>query len=69
MPAMCAMVFNDYADEECGEILRFRVPAMAEDFAILVDEIVIPVKGAHWHARSLDILMVVFIASFERIED
>ena len=42
---MCAMLFNDYGDEECGEILRFRVPVMVEDFAILVDEIVILVKG------------------------
>ena len=42
---------------------------MAEDSSILIDEIVIPVKGAHWHATSSDLLMMVFLASFERTED
>ena len=62
-------ILHDYSDEKCVEILRQIMPAMTEDSAILIDEIVIPVTGAHWHATSMDFLMMATLASLERNED
>lgn len=62
-------ILHDYPDEKCVEILRQIMPAMTEDSAILIDEVVIPIKGAHWHATSMDLSMMAGLASTERTED
>lgn len=62
-------ILHDYPDERCVNILHQIMPAMTQDSAILIDEMVMPIKGAHWHATSLDLLMMATLASLERTED
>ncbi len=62
-------ILHDYPDEKCVEILRQLIPAVTEDSAILIDEIVMPDKGAHWHSTSMDFSMMAILASLERTED
>lgn len=42
--------------------------AMGPDSAILIDEMVIPETGAHWHATQIDLVMMTVLASTERTE-
>ena len=42
--------------------------AMTKDSVILIDDMVIPNTGAHWHAAQLDLTMMSSLASMERSE-
>ena len=59
-------IMHDYTDEKCIEILRNIMPAMGSDSVILIDEIVMPDKSAHWHATALDICVMTMLAGRER---
>ena len=61
-------ILHDYPDEKCITILCQITAAMTGDSTILIDEMVMPAKGAHWHATSLDISMMAILASLERTE-
>jgi demethylsterigmatocystin 6-O-methyltransferase len=39
---------------------------MDRDSVILIDEMVLPDTGAHWHAAQIDINMMAHLASMER---
>ena len=42
-------VMHDYPDYKCAIILRQIMDVMDKDSVILIDEMVLPNKGAHWH--------------------
>ncbi|KAF7902747.1 hypothetical protein EAF00_002650 [Botryotinia globosa] len=61
-------ILHDYPDEKCRIILKHLKDAMGPDSAILIDEMVIPETGAHWHATQIDLVMMTVLASTERTE-
>lgn len=61
-------VMHNWTDIKCAEILKAIVPAMTEDSLILIDEVVVPEKGASWRSTQLDMAMLISCASVERTE-
>lgn len=59
-------VLHDWPDEKCRAILRNVIAAMGDDSAILIDEMVLPDKGVHWHTTQIDLTMMAALASWER---
>lgn len=61
-------IMHDYPDDKCLVILRNIKSAMARDSVIVIDDMIIPNKGAHPHATDKDIAMMVNFAAMERTE-
>ena len=59
---------HDYPEEKCLVILENIVAAMGPDSVILVDEMVIPNRGAHPHSTDQDMVMMATLASMERTQ-
>jgi len=60
---------HDNDDETCRNILRQIRPVMKPDHSkILIQEIVLADKGAHWMATGLDVELMRCLASRERTE-
>lgn len=60
-------ILHDWSEQKCLEILASVKPSMAaEGSVLLIDEIVLPEKGAPWRAAQLDIEMLVHLAGAER---
>lgn len=59
---------HDYSDETCRQILRQIKPAMTGNSKILVNELVLPERGAHWLTTALDIGIMACLAARERKE-
>lgn len=62
-------ILHDYPDEKCLIILKHLKDAMGPHSAILIDEMVIPETGAHWHATQIDMVMMTVLASTERSQE
>jgi hypothetical protein len=62
------MILHDWADQQAIAILRNQVSAMSEDSVILIDEMVLPEKGAPWRASFYDMTMLAALAGTERSE-
>ncbi|RAL03139.1 S-adenosyl-L-methionine-dependent methyltransferase [Aspergillus ibericus CBS 121593] len=63
------MIMHDYPDDKAVVILQNIMAAMSPDSIILVDDMVIPDGGAHWHATQIDVSMMVSLASMERTKE
>lgn len=63
------MIMHDYPDDKAVVILQNIVAAMGPDSVMLVDDMVIPDRGAHWHATQVDMSMMVSLASMERTRE
>ncbi|KAB8235889.1 S-adenosyl-L-methionine-dependent methyltransferase [Aspergillus alliaceus] len=62
-------ILHDWSDEACQKILTQLMAAMVPGYSkLLINENVIPSTGAHWQTTSLDIIMMVDVASRERTE-
>ena len=61
-------VMHDYPDEKCRRILRNTTSAMGPDSIILIDDVIIPNKGAHPYSTDKDIAMMVNFAAMERTQ-
>ncbi|CAI7584217.1 unnamed protein product [Penicillium manginii] len=62
-------ILHDWNDAICQDILSKIVSAMAPGYSkILINENVVPDRGAHWQATSLDFIMMVDLAAKERTE-
>ena len=61
-------VLHDYPDQKCILLLQKTVEAMSSESVIIIDEIIIPNKGAHARSVQLDITMMISLASMERTE-
>ncbi|RMZ79472.1 hypothetical protein DV738_g3412, partial [Chaetothyriales sp. CBS 135597] len=60
-------VFHNWSDQKCVEILRNLVPAMDPDYSsLLIDDYVLPTKGAQLRSAIADILMLIHFNSSER---
>ena len=61
-------IMHDYPDEKCILILQQIQSAMTADSVILIDEMVLPNKGAHWLAATLDLMVMSTLGAMERSE-
>ncbi|KAF2092637.1 O-methyltransferase [Rhizodiscina lignyota] len=59
-------VLHDWSDDKCILILKHLIASMTSDSMILIDEMVLPDIGAHWHATQYDLTMMVALAAQER---
>lgn len=60
-------VLHDWPDDRCIQILESIKIAMKPGYSkILINENVIPRRGAHWEATSLDMVMLPGFSSKER---
>lgn len=62
------MIMHDYPDEKCRFLLRNTRAAMTETSVILIDEVIVPAKGAHENTTDMDITMMCSHAGMERTE-
>ncbi|KAJ3578053.1 hypothetical protein NPX13_g2511 [Xylaria arbuscula] len=59
-------VLHDWPDDKCIEILQNLKSAMTPDSRILIDEMIMPEKGAPWRATQQDFIMASVLAAKER---
>ncbi|KAI0009686.1 putative sterigmatocystin 8-O-methyltransferase precursor [Xylariaceae sp. FL0662B] len=59
-------ILHDWPDHKCKEILNNLKIAMTRDSVVLIDEIVLPDRGAPWRAAQLDLVMSAVFAGKER---
>lgn len=59
-------IMHDYPDDKCQLILSNTLAAMADDSVILVDDVVLPDRGAHSYSLDKDIVMMVNFGAMER---
>ncbi|KAI0116525.1 S-adenosyl-L-methionine-dependent methyltransferase [Nemania sp. FL0031] len=59
-------VLHDWPDDKCVEILQNIKPAMTASSRILIDEMILPEKGAPWRAAQQDFIMGACVAAQER---
>ena len=62
-------IIHDYPDKEAELILRNTKAALAPDSVILIDDMIVPNKGAHWQTTQLDLQMMTALAALERTHD
>lgn len=60
---------TDWTDEDCVKILTVMKDAMGPNSMIFLDEMVVPMKGAHKIAMQVDMIMLSALCSEERTED
>ena len=62
-------IMHDYIDSTCKHILEQIKPAMTPGYSkILINDLVLPAKDAHWLTTALDIELMMCLASRERTE-
>ncbi|MCJ1394454.1 hypothetical protein MMC18_007332 [Xylographa bjoerkii] len=62
-------IFHDYPDDKCGTILRHTAEAMKKGYSkLLINEFVIPNRGASSLMTHIDINMMSVLAAKERTE-
>lgn len=61
-------ILHDFPDEKCVLLLHNTLKAMDHDSLILIDEMILPNQGTHWHATLSDINMMASLAGMERTE-
>ncbi|KAK3986116.1 O-methyltransferase-domain-containing protein, partial [Cladorrhinum sp. PSN332] len=59
-------VLHDYPDQKCPAILKNIVAAMGPNYFILIDDIIVPDKGAHPRTTEMDYIMMTTLAAMER---
>jgi demethylsterigmatocystin 6-O-methyltransferase len=57
---------HDYSDDKAILILKNTIAALGHDSVILIDDMVLPDSGVHWHATQVDLTMMTVMASRER---
>ncbi|KAL3478617.1 hypothetical protein BJX99DRAFT_256265 [Aspergillus californicus] len=59
-------IIHDYPDDKCVLILKNIVSAMGPDSIHLINDMVLPKFGAHWHVPQVDLTMMSMLASLKR---
>lgn len=59
-------ILHDWPDNKCIEILQSIKAGMTSESKILIDEMVLPERGAPWRATQLDMAMSSCFAAVER---
>jgi len=63
-------VLHDWPDPKAHEILQGLKPSLTKGYSkLLINENVMPDKGAHWVSTALDIVMMANLAAAERTEE
>ncbi|EHK99620.1 putative Sterigmatocystin 8-O-methyltransferase [Glarea lozoyensis 74030] len=62
------MILHDYPDDKATALLKLTAEAMTVDSVLVIDELVIPNKGAHGHATQFDLTMLSSLSSIERTD-
>ena len=62
-------ILHDFPDEKCTIILKNTAAALAPGSVILIDEMVVPDTGAHFHATQQDIIVMATFAALERTHE
>jgi demethylsterigmatocystin 6-O-methyltransferase len=62
------MILHDYPDDKAIALLKLQSEAMTKDSILIVDELVVPNKGAHAHATQFDMTMLGSLSSVERTD-
>jgi demethylsterigmatocystin 6-O-methyltransferase len=61
-------ILHNWPTDKCKIILERLRDAMAPDSVILVDDIVVPLKGSHWYTTHMDLMMLTNLGAVERTE-
>lgn len=59
-------ILHNWDEDKAVQILASIVPAMSADSLVLIDEVVIPDKGAHVWPAGLDLQMLTLFGGSER---
>ena len=59
---------HNFPDNVCAVILQCIMKAMDRDSVILIDDMVLPNKGANWLQTQIDFTMMAGLAAMERTE-
>ena len=59
-------VVTTNTDQKCIQILQKIIPAMDNKSVILIDAMVLPNQGSHWHAAQHDMHLMATMAGMER---
>lgn len=63
------MVLHDWPDEQCRKILSTQKDALVKGYSkILINEIVVPDRGAGWYEMGVDMIMMTCLSATERTE-
>lgn len=62
-------VLHDWPRDKAVAILSRVREAMGPESQVLIDEIVVPTRGAHWHATCMDMLMMTAVGARKRTVD
>ncbi|KAJ0116722.1 hypothetical protein J7T55_009872 [Diaporthe amygdali] len=62
-------VLHDWPHDKAVAILSRVREALGTESQVLIDEIVVPNSGAHWHATCMDLLMMTAVGAQERTVD
>ena len=60
---------HNLSSKDCKRVLEQTKRARGSDSKILVDEIVLPARDAHWRAVQLDLFMMAALGAIERTEE
>ena len=59
-------VLHDWPDAECVRILKNVIRAMGPESRLIIDDVVMLERGAHWQATFMDLLMMNNLGALER---
>ncbi|KAI1086710.1 S-adenosyl-L-methionine-dependent methyltransferase [Rostrohypoxylon terebratum] len=59
-------ILHNWPDDKCVEILQNIKVSMTKDSKILIDDMVLPERGAHWRATQFDFIMYSYFGAMER---
>ncbi|KAI1208247.1 S-adenosyl-L-methionine-dependent methyltransferase [Annulohypoxylon truncatum] len=59
-------ILHNWPDDKCIEILQNIKAGMTEESKILIDDMVLPERGAHWRATQFDFIMYSYFGAMER---
>jgi demethylsterigmatocystin 6-O-methyltransferase len=62
------MILHEYPDKRATDLLKKTAEVMTADSVLIIDELVIPNKGAHGHATQFDMTMMSSLSSIERTD-
>ncbi|KAI1458153.1 S-adenosyl-L-methionine-dependent methyltransferase [Annulohypoxylon moriforme] len=59
-------ILHNWPDDKCIEILQNIKAGMTKESKILIDDMVLPERGAHWRATQFDFIMYSYFGAMER---
>ena len=61
-------IMHNYPNEKCAWVLHGTMSAVDRNSVILIDDMGISKKRAHWRTTRLDMTMIIGFATMERAE-